>query len=100
MNCKLEFCNVFSSQFNDCILSRTAAGYGLDDGGVGVRVPVGSRPALRPSQPTIQWVLGGAVSPGVKRLEREAVRSSASGVEVKNYGALPPLPLTHSWCSA
>jgi hypothetical protein len=46
-----------------------ATGYGLDDRGVGVRVPVGSRifstssrPALGPTQPPIQWVPG-ALSP-------------------------------------
>jgi hypothetical protein len=42
-----------------------ATGYGLDDRGVGVRVPVGSRifstssrPALGSTQPPIQWVPG------------------------------------------
>jgi hypothetical protein len=42
-----------------------ATGYGLDDGGVGVRVPVGSRifsmssrPVLGLIQPSIQWVPG------------------------------------------
>jgi hypothetical protein len=51
-----------------------ATGYGLDDRGVGARVPVGSnfifstssRPALRFTQPPIQWVPG-ALSTGVKR---------------------------------
>jgi hypothetical protein len=56
------------------------AGYGLDDREVGVRVPVGgknfqfsisSKPALGPTQPPIQWVLGN-LSPGVKRPGREA----------------------------
>jgi hypothetical protein len=58
-----------------------AAGYGLDDRGVGVRVPVGSRifstssrPALGPTQPPIQWVPG-ALSPSVKRPGREADHS-------------------------
>jgi hypothetical protein len=52
--------------------------YGLDDRGVGVWVPVGSkivstssRPALGSTQPPIQWVTG-ALSPGVKRPGREA----------------------------
>jgi hypothetical protein len=47
-----------------------STGYRLDDGEVGVRVPVGSRifstlsrPALGPTQPPIQWVRG-ALSPG------------------------------------
>jgi hypothetical protein len=51
-------------------------GYGLDDRGVGVRVPVGSRifstssrPALGSTQPSIQWV---ALYPGVKRPRHEA----------------------------
>jgi hypothetical protein len=44
-----------------------ATDYGLDDRAIGVRVPVGSRtfafsmssrPALRPTQPPIQWVPG------------------------------------------
>jgi hypothetical protein len=45
-----------------------ATGYGLDDRGVGVPVPVGarifstsSRPALGSTQPPIHWI------PGVKR---------------------------------
>jgi hypothetical protein len=48
-----------------------ATGYELDDRGVGVRVPVGSRifstsprPALGPTQPPIQWVP--EFFPGVK----------------------------------
>jgi hypothetical protein len=44
----------------------TAAGYGLDDRGVGVRVPggenfhfsVSSRPTLGPTKPLIRWVPG------------------------------------------
>jgi hypothetical protein len=53
-------------------------GYGLEDRAVGIRVPVGSRifsmssrPALWPTQPSIQWVPG-PLSPMVKRLGREA----------------------------
>jgi hypothetical protein len=65
-----------------------ATGYGLDDRGVGVRVPVGSRilftsstPDLGFTQP-IQWVPG-ALSPGVKRPGREADHSPPASVEVK-----------------
>jgi hypothetical protein len=47
-----------------------ATDYGLDDRGVGVRVPVRLRIFIS-SRPPIQWVLG-ALSPGVKRLGREA----------------------------
>jgi hypothetical protein len=46
--------------------------YGLDDRAIGVRSPVGakdlssvSRPALRPTQPPVQWAPG-VLSPGVK----------------------------------
>jgi hypothetical protein len=77
----------------------TATGYGLDDRGVGVRVPVGSRifstssrPALGPTQPAIQWVPG-ALSPGIKRQERETDYSSPTSAEVKKiwiYASTPP----------
>jgi hypothetical protein len=49
--------------------------YGLDDRAIGVRSPAEakdifplsvSRPALGPTQPAVQWVLG-VLSPGVKR---------------------------------
>jgi hypothetical protein len=68
-----------------------ATGYGLDDREVRFRVSVESRignfsiplrPALGPTQPPIQWVLG-ALSPGVKRQGREAGHSPPTSVEVK-----------------
>jgi hypothetical protein len=50
---------------NICIMCRSrdssvgiATVYGLDEGGVGVRVTVGARPALWFTQPFIQWVPG------------------------------------------
>jgi hypothetical protein len=52
-----------------------------------------SGPALRPSQPPIQWVLE-ALSQGVKKLEGESDHSPPS--EVKYGGAIPPLPHTSS----
>jgi hypothetical protein len=48
-----------------------------------------SRPALRPILPHTQWVTG-ALSPGVKRLGREADHSPPSTTEVKKSGAMPP----------
>jgi hypothetical protein len=66
-------------------------GYRLDDRGVGVRVPVGSRIfssstssrlALGSTQPPIQWVTG-AVSPGIKRPGSEADCSPPVSAEVK-----------------
>jgi hypothetical protein len=66
-------------------------GYGLDDRGVGVRVPsmvknfhvsISSRPVLGSTHLPIQWVQG-ALSPGVKRQGREADNSPPRSAEVK-----------------
>jgi hypothetical protein len=66
-------------------------GYGLDDQGVGVRVPVESsifcsprrpEPVLGPTQPPIQWIPG-VLSPGVKWPGREADHSPPTSAEVK-----------------
>jgi hypothetical protein len=43
-------------------------------------------------QPPIQWVPG-ALSPGIKRPERETDHSPPSCAEVKNGGTIPPLPV-------
>jgi hypothetical protein len=51
-----------------------------------------SRLTLRPIQLPILWVPW-ALSPGVKRLGRGAVRSPPSSAEVKNGGANPPHPI-------
>jgi hypothetical protein len=76
-----------------------AAGYWLDDRGVGVQVPVASRifskysrPALGSTQPPIQWVPE-ALSAGVKRPGREADHSRPASAEVKKmwiYTSTPP----------
>jgi hypothetical protein len=77
-----------------------ATGYGLDDGGVEVQVLIGSkkcifsssRPVLGPSKPPFQWVPG-ALSPGIKRLVREADHSPPASAEVKKtwiYTSTPP----------
>jgi hypothetical protein len=77
-----------------------AAGYRLYDWGVGVQVLVGSRTSsspcrsdwLRPTQPPIQWVLE-ALSPGVKRTEREVDHSPPTSTEVKKtwiHTSTPP----------
>jgi hypothetical protein len=67
--------------------------YGLDDRAIGVRSPAEakdfsltsvSRPALGPTQPPVQWVLG-VLSQGVKaRPERDADHSHPSSAEVEN----------------
>jgi hypothetical protein len=54
---------------------------------------------MGPTQPPTQWVLG-ALSPGVKLPEREAVHSPASSAKVEKCGAIPPLPHMSSGCGA
>jgi hypothetical protein len=76
-----------------------ATDYGLDNGGVGVRVPVwsrifstSSRPAVGPTKPPIQWVPGN-LSSEVKRPGREADHSPSASAKVKKiwtYTAIPP----------
>jgi hypothetical protein len=53
---------------------------------------IASRPALEPKEPPMKLVQG-SVSPGIKRLGREADHSSPSSAEVKNrcsYTSTPP----------
>jgi hypothetical protein len=58
------------------------------------RVQVGSGP----SQPPLQWVAG-VLPPRVKRPGREAGYSPSYSAEVKNSGAIPPIPNKYSWLS-
>jgi hypothetical protein len=58
-----------------------------------------SRPALGPTQAPIQWAPG-ALSSGVKRPRHESDHSPTSNAEVKNGGAILPLPHTSSCHSA
>jgi hypothetical protein len=80
---------------------------GLRGGWSGVRVPEGagnfstvSRPALGPTQPPIQWVLG-TLSLEVKRPGREGDHSPPSSAEVKNAWSYTSglLYIFMSWCS-
>jgi hypothetical protein len=74
-------------------------GYGLDDRGVGVRVPVGTRIF---SLHIVQT--GSRASPasssGLKRLGREADDSHPTSAEVKNTWIYISTPHTPSWRSA
>jgi hypothetical protein len=56
-------------------------------------------PVVGPTQPPMQCVLE-AIYPGVKRPEREADHSALFGAEVKNGGAIPPLPHMSAWRGA
>jgi hypothetical protein len=51
-----------------------------------------SGPVLGPTQPLNQWVAG-ALSPGVKRLGREADHSPPSTAEVKKMELYPHSPI-------
>jgi hypothetical protein len=73
-------------------------GYGLDNGAVRVRVPIGSRiflfskisrPIPRPYQPPIQWVPG-SLSPWAKWTESEAHHSPPNSAEVKKTWVYTP----------
>jgi hypothetical protein len=81
--------------------------YGLNDRGVGVRVSIGSRifsffcisrPALRPTQPPIEWVPG--FPRGVKRPERETDHSPPNSGKVNKMWIYTATPHTPSWHSA
>jgi hypothetical protein len=76
-----------------------ATGYGLDDRGVGVRVPVVSRIFSFPRRRDRLWgrlnlqCVPGALSPGVKLQGREADHSPPASAEVKkmwSYTSTPP----------
>jgi hypothetical protein len=57
-----------------------------------------SKPALRPTQPPIQWVLG-PLSLGVKLPVHEADHTPPTSADIKKRGSKHPLPHTPSWHS-
>jgi hypothetical protein len=77
-----------SSRYSDGL---RAGRPGFDSWQCKIFLSTASRPALGVTQPPIQWVPG-ALPPGVKRQRREADQSPPSSAEVKNGGAIPPLP--------
>jgi hypothetical protein len=96
--CKELFCSVCVWRSRDSAVD-IATGYGLDDRGVGVRVPVGSRIFFSPRRPdrlcgpsslVSKWVIQ---SPGVKRPGRKADHSPSTTAEVQVGGAIPPHPI-------
>jgi hypothetical protein len=94
---KSETCRYNSSR--DSVIG-IATGYGLDDRGVGVRVPVESRIFSSPRcpdrsgvRPTSYPMGTGGSFPRVKRLGREADHSPPTSAEVKKmwiYTSTPP----------
>jgi hypothetical protein len=110
LNSKVRY-RVYNSPLLVPILSQMNpihTGYRLDDLCSGVRVwrmlqiflfSTAFRPALGPTQPPIQWVLG-ALSLGEKRLRREADHSPPSRTDVDNTWSYTPLPHTPSWRGA
>jgi hypothetical protein len=90
-----KFCEYMNwTRSRDSIVG-IATSYRLDNRGVGVRVPVGSRifsTSSRPVLGSIQWVPG-ALSLGVKRPGREADHLPPASAEVKKmwiYTSTPP----------
>jgi hypothetical protein len=87
--------NYPTSRSRDSVVG-IATGYRLDDGGFGVRVPVGSRifsSPCRPDQLCAHPVGTGALSLGLKRPVREADHSPPTSAEVKKmwiYTSIPP----------
>jgi hypothetical protein len=84
----------------DIIVGITTS-YGLEDRGIGVRVPVGQIILSSPRHPDQLWGppnllfngYRGAISPGVKRPGREANNSPPASAEVKKmwiYTSTPP----------
>jgi hypothetical protein len=66
------------------------SGYGLDDKGSTFQqeleifiLTTTSRPALEPTHPSVQWVLG-VLSPEVKQQGHEADHSPTSSAKIKN----------------
>jgi hypothetical protein len=62
-------------------------------------ISIASRPALESTQPPIQWVPE-SLSSKLKWLGREADHSPPSSSDVRNGGAVTPLPNMSSWHSA
>jgi len=86
-------CSKIRTGNKDCTTRLQAGLLGFDSRkGQGiVLVTTASRPALRTTQPPIQW-LPGAICPWVRRPGREANHHNLES-RLKIRGAMPPLPL-------
>jgi hypothetical protein len=98
-------CGVQKSERSRDSSISIATSYALDsqglipDRGKIVIFSITYRSALWPTQPPSQWVPV-AVSAGVTRQEREANQSPRSSAEVKNVGAILPLPQRDKFTSS
>jgi hypothetical protein len=83
-------------------------GYGLDDPGIGVRFPAGVRDlsllyrvqAGSEAHPASFGMDTMGSFTGIKQLELEPDQAPPPSAQVKNDGAILPLPHISSWCSA
>jgi hypothetical protein len=103
-------CHIYSDNFSTFTVKHesrdsvvaVATGYGLDDGGVGVRVPVESRIFSSPRCPYRLWGppsllfngYRGLFPAGVKRPGREADNSPPTCAEVKKMWIYTSIPLS------
>jgi hypothetical protein len=100
----VTFQNIILKMIFPLVTYSIATAYGLDDRGVGVQVPVGSRMFSSQLRPDQLWgppsflsnMYRGALSPGVKRPGRKANNSLPTSAEVKKmwiYTSTPPYAL-------
>jgi hypothetical protein len=80
----------------NCIITLGRQRFDSRQGVEGFLYRTESRPALGPTQPPSQWVQR-ARCPKVKRPGRKVDLTHSSSAEVKNSGAIPPLPLHLNW---
>jgi hypothetical protein len=106
MICYLVSCNFAAVHVSRDSIVGIGTGHGLDDRGIGVRVPVGSRifstssrPALGSGQPPIQWVPG-ALCPGLKGQGHEADHTPPTIAEVKKMWIYTSTRHTPLWRNA
>jgi hypothetical protein len=90
----------YHSRYSDWLLAERPRGLSSSPGGVkNFYFLMSSRPALRFTQPPIQWVPG-SLSLVVKRPRREADHLPPASVEAKKMWIYNQLPHTPSWRSA
>jgi hypothetical protein len=77
-----------------------ATGYGLDDRGVGVRIPVGSKILISYRPDRLRSGRYERTPRGTKRQGSEADHSSAISAEVKKTWIYTSTPHTPAWRSA